>query len=618
MKLRNRNTDMHSLSQQEHVSPGIIGRLTARLPKHALCGVLTGVVAGLLAVSGAQAALTYSGELNPADPSTWTTSTAAYVGQTADGSLTIDGGSTISSSSSYLGYNAGVTGTVAVSGGGSSWTSKSNRYIGYNGTGVMSITNGGVVSSSNGYLGNAAGSAGTVTVDGTGSTWNNSSNLTVANSGSGTLSITNGGAVNVTNTTTVGKLGTINFGGSNGGTLTTGSLYASPSQLSGAGTINTSGILSDMDMAFNATHGTTQTLNMNGVTVNLTQSSTKNLGAGYLGTGSLSITDGVTVASSGGYLGYGAGSAGTATVDGAGSKWTNSTLYIGYNGTGVMSITNGGVVSSSNGYLGNAAGSAGTVTVDGTGSTWNNSSNLTVANSGSGALNITNGGAVNVTNMTTVGKLGTINFGGSNGGTLTTGGLYVGASQLFGTGTINTSGIVSDVNLVFNASQGTTQSLTTNGITFNLTQSTTKDLGVGYLGSGSLAISDGVSVSSAQGYLGYYAGSTGTATIDGANSKWIGTGNFYAGYNGNGTLNVTNGGSGNFSSAVYAASQAGSTGAVNVDGAGSYIGTGAFYIGTGGTGTLAIINGGNVISGSSCQIGGGAGSLGSAIVSGAD
>ena len=75
-----------------------------------------------------------------------------------------------------------------------------------------------------------------------------------------------------------------------------------------------------------------------------------------------------------GYLGYHAGSTGTATVDGTGSTWTNSGyLYIGNSGNGTLNITNGGKVSNSYGYLGYNSGSTGTATVDGTGSTWTNS-----------------------------------------------------------------------------------------------------------------------------------------------------------------------------------------------------------------------------------------------------
>ena len=100
-----------------------------------------------------------------------------------------------------------------------------------------------------------------------------------------------------------------------------------------------------------------------------------------------------------GYIAYKSGSTGTATVSGTGSKWTNSgNLFVGYSGTGTLNIAGGGAVSNSNnpsGYIGYNSGSAGTVTVDGSGSTWTNGWCLYVGCSGSGTLNITNGGTVN-------------------------------------------------------------------------------------------------------------------------------------------------------------------------------------------------------------------------------
>ena len=53
--------------------------------------------------------------------------------------------------------------------------------------------------------------------------------------------------------------GSISFGPS-GGTLTTRSLLASPADLTGVGTINACGIVSDIDLRFDATHKLAQTL----------------------------------------------------------------------------------------------------------------------------------------------------------------------------------------------------------------------------------------------------------------------------------------------------------------------------------------------------------------------
>ncbi|WP_168205985.1 S-layer family protein [Geobacter sp. FeAm09] len=598
----------------------------------------------------AWAGVTSSGDISPAtDPSTWTSSTAAYIGyNTGDGSLGIDGGSTVTDSTARLGYAAGKTGTATVDGSGSKWTNSSGLTLGYYGTGTLTITNGasvtggssgfslGLYAGSNGSVtvngtgstwsssgplnvgysgagtgtvavtnGATAGSGygtianGTVTVDGTGSTWstttmNGSYGLFVGSSGTGTLNITNGSAVSVVGATTVGSLGKINFGTA-GGALTTGMLYASPSLITGTGTINTSGMVSDLDLTLDASHGTTQTVTKNNIAYNLTLAATNPLGFGYLGSGTLSITGGATATSKVGYLGYLAGSTGAATVSGSGSKWTdNAELYIGYSGAGSLAIANGGTVTNTSyGYIGNNAGSTGSVTVDGAGSTWNNSNtqlyvgsfgsgtlaitnagvvsnlgaylgynagssgtvtvdgpgsqwnttgDLTLAYLGTGKLSILNGSKATVTGKTTLGTSGSLDFG-PNGGTLTTGMLYATPAQISGSGTITTNGIISDVNLVFDASHGVSQSFAQNGIVYNLNQSAANPLGVGYLGTGSLNISGGVTVTSSSGYIGgNNASGTGTATVSGANSKWINSGLLNIGTAGTGALSILNGG----------------------------------------------------------------------------
>ena len=47
-------------------------------------------------------------------------------------------------------------------------------------------------------------------------------------------------------------MATLNFGISNGGTLTAGSFYGSPSQIQGTGTINANGLVSDLPLVFNS------------------------------------------------------------------------------------------------------------------------------------------------------------------------------------------------------------------------------------------------------------------------------------------------------------------------------------------------------------------------------
>ena len=68
------------------------------------------------------------------------------------------------------------------------------------------------------------------------------------------------------------------------------------------------------------------------------------------------------------------------------------------------------------------------------------------------------------------------------------------------------------------------------------------DLKVGDSGDGTLNVEAGGVVSNSYGHMGYTVGSTGVATVTGANSKWNNQFALYVGYSGDGTLNVEAGG----------------------------------------------------------------------------
>ena len=114
------------------------------------------------------------------------------------------------------------------------------------------------------------------------------------------------------------------------------------------GTINTKGLVSDVELTFDASHGSIQTLTLNSnpnqnITINFDASeSVECLGAGYSGTGTMSISDASIVESNKGYIGYKSGSTGLVSVNGSGSSWANSSeLYIGKEGNGTLEITGG-------------------------------------------------------------------------------------------------------------------------------------------------------------------------------------------------------------------------------------------------------------------------------------
>jgi len=559
-----------------------------------------------LCVSMGRAAVNSSGDVAPADPAVWTNSTNPIVGEYGLGEVTINNGSAVVARLSYLGKYSGSHGSMTVRDPGSRWTSSSHLGVGQYGVGVLSVVNGGSVSNSQGWIGNNSGSSGEVTVSDPGSTWTNYSGLYVGRSGSGVLNIANGGVVEAVRGVHVaahpGSVGRINF---DSGSLGTVGFLGSISDLSGIGTINTNGIVSDVDLVFDATHGLTQTLALNGagqsITVNLDVNGAGPMGAGYGGGGSLRIADGVVVQSDYGYLGYKSGSTGTATVTGAGSAWINAHwLNVGYfGGHGLLDITDGGAVSNSDCLIGYRSGDSGVVTVSGADSVWTNDGFLRVGDSGSGVLNISDGGLVEVTGETHVsmdpGSDGAVNF---DNGTLTTAGFLGSVSDLSGTGTINTNGLVTDVDLVFDAGGGLAQTLIINGsgrnITVNLDVDGSAPMGAGYQDAGSMHISDGLAVQSTHGYLGRQAGSTGVAIVSGDGSSWENSKTLYVGELGDGVLRITNGGTVRDPFA-FIGHRLGSTGSVVVSGVGStWTNLGRCFVGSEGSGTLHIADGGLV------------------------
>ena len=227
--------------------------------------------------SGSTGSATVSGS-----KSTWTNG-PINVGISGSGTLSVSGGGAVSSGSGSIAGSSGSTSVATVDGVGSTWSNNGSLVVGNSGSGTLSVTNGGAVSSIGGSIGDSSGSTSVATVDGAGSTWTSGSDLYVGNSGSGTLNVTSGGAVSVAGTTYLGfgagSAGAINFG-PNGGTLTTASLAASPSQLTGAGTINARGLVSDVNLLFNSAASLKQTLTFSNsagqnITVNLDMASAR-------------------------------------------------------------------------------------------------------------------------------------------------------------------------------------------------------------------------------------------------------------------------------------------------------------------------------------------------------
>jgi T5SS/PEP-CTERM-associated repeat protein len=568
-------------------------------------GTLSNAVLGVL---GHNAGSTGTATVDGAG-SSWTNSGDIYVGNFGTGTLTIRNGGAVSNGISFLGLRAGSTGTATVDGAGSSWANSGTLNVGYGGTGTLTIQNGGAVSNIDGVLGNNAGSTGTATVDGTGSTWTNSGDLYVGRSGTGTLTIQNGGAVSNAG---FGYLGFV--AGSTGSATVdgAGSAWTNSSTLnvgySGAGTltIQNGGAVSDVTGVLGLGPGSTGSATVDGAGSTWTNSG--DFYVGRSGTGTLTIRNGGNVSNVGiGYLGFTAGTTGTATVDGAGSSWTNSgELYVGNFGTGTLTIQSGGKVSDADGYVGNNAGSIGSATVDGAGSAWTNSSTLNVGVAGTGTLTIQNGGTVSNAGIGLLGvyagSSGTVTVDGAGSSWTNSGNVYVG---ILGTGTltIRNGGAASSPGVVtIGELAGSTGTVTVDGAGSSFTNS---GLVVGSFGTGTLTIQNGGKANTYTSYI-----NTGTTTVNGAGSSWTNSGNLSVGNSRAGTLTIENGGA--VSNVIgWIGVNAGSTGTVTVDGAGSvWTNSDTLAVGQYGTGTLTIANGGAVSTASGMQIAALAGSTG--------
>ena len=356
------------------------------------------------------AAITATGDVLPTDLSTWAQASEVYIGRTSVGELTVDEGSLLSWTT-YIGYGPDSEGTVTIDGNNSTWTINGFVYFGWEGSGNVYVRNGGNVDCGCGLdIGASAGKTATVSVDGPGSKLtvkNYYSDLYVGGSGTATLNISNNGAVEVGGTTYVSYAGgtaAINFGPS-GGTLTTGSLAAPSSQLFGSGTINTRGLITDDNLVLDSPSSLKQTrvlkdLPNQNITINLDLSggigTNGMLGAGYGENGSLTIKNGMTVASYRGCIGCQTGSTGVATVEGDGSCWNAEIINVGLSGYGILNVNDGGTVLSNGGVqIGENLGT-GVVNVRGVGSTLTAGFNgLCIGDQGNGVLNIASGGVVN-------------------------------------------------------------------------------------------------------------------------------------------------------------------------------------------------------------------------------
>ncbi|WP_425397359.1 hypothetical protein [Aeoliella sp.] len=503
---------------------------------------LRSLIASLGEEPGASGTVTVTG-----NDSRWNNDISLNVGRDGNGTLIAESGGVIRSGYGQIAHAPGATGMALISGAGSEWNIDYVLDVGDGGSGTLHVEAGGRVASSSSNLGYDAGSSGTAMVTGEGSEWNTSTQLYVGRFGSGSLTVESGGKV------------------------TAGTLYASLDDLHGDGTITaTQGAVVDADLEFDAAHGTQAVTSFgSGGTLSVTVDA-GNLGVGYKGQGSLTVSDGIVLSGRYGYLGDRPGSVGEATITG-GSQWNSSEdLSIGIQGMGTLRVEAGGQVGNWEGSIGVHSGSTGSATITGADSLWTNGGDLSVGREGSGLLRVEAGGQVSNSKVGYIGyALGSagevtvtgpgsqwnngshlyVGFEGSgtltveDGGQVTASTLFASLDDLHGDGSITAiKGVVLDAEMRFDAGSGVSQTSTFgSGGILNVTVDG-GDLGAGYKGQGSLTVADGIAISSGRGYLGYDSGSVGSAIVTGPGSLWENAAELYVGREGRGTLTVEDGG----------------------------------------------------------------------------
>jgi T5SS/PEP-CTERM-associated repeat protein len=293
-----------------------------------------------------------SGTLNVSHEGALTTAFLG-VGGGGDGTLNAAEGAEVAANVTYLGATAGSHGKIAVSGVGSAFStgdlSFGDPLTPDPGLGLLEITAGGSVTSQSVRqdTGFSMTDPQEAIVSGSSSSWTVIGPLEIAHRGFGRVSIVDGGSLSVTATQT-----TIALGPQSTGKLT----------VSGVGS----------------------------------QMTSSNLRIGDYGAGEFEVLGGATADTGSDELGYRAEGVGTATVDGAGSTWTNlGNLFVGRNGQGTVNVTGGGhLVTGFNTFIGFEPGSKGTVNVVGPGSRLTSTVLRVGGNYGSSALNISGGAKV--------------------------------------------------------------------------------------------------------------------------------------------------------------------------------------------------------------------------------
>jgi T5SS/PEP-CTERM-associated repeat protein len=467
------------------------------------------------------------------------------------GLLAISGGATVNTqTNSWVGLNAGATGEVRVSGGGSQWNTAGQLAIGNSGLGKLTITDGGAVNVAGvSWISLQRGSQGSVLVAGAGSQWNTANQLIVGSLGPGALTIRAGGTASSGTSFVGGALGSTGVASVSGtGSRWTTALLEVGTTGRGVLTIADGGIVNSVGGDIGV-FGAAGAVTVTGANSRWNMSTDLYVGTSPASIGLLAVSDGGGVSARHAWIGN--GSTGTLTVNGVGSAVQfGGQLMVGNDGRGVLDIQSGGAVSANAAWVGNGVGSTGTVFVNGPGTKWNvTGGGVVLGSGGTATLDVRNRGIFTAA--------GSVTVGGANGSTgtmfLRSGAqgsspfqLVVGGSvgaqgtvTLTGPGTTWTSGggFATPVSHGIEVGGRGPGTVTVQNGARLVTPAT---LGVGRLSLGTLNVTSGAMVASHGAVVGLFAGSAGTVLVDAAD--WANTTSLLVGAAGAGMVKVRNGG----------------------------------------------------------------------------
>jgi T5SS/PEP-CTERM-associated repeat protein len=516
------------------------------------------------------------------NPSTWDIDTFLEIGDGGTGTLNVTAGGQVNTHFVNMAFFGGASGTAVVDGNGSALTLTPDL-VGNTGTLVvgvgafagpadplasatLTISNGGLVTNQDAHIGRYLRGHGMVTVDA--GTWTNNWYVVVGEEGFGRLEVRNGGLVSISGDLDVG------LGSAEGNAV--------------AGTGGELSILSGGRVTGHYVSVAYYAPGVGHVTVDgpgsvLSQPADL-LDVGVRGTATLTVSNGGMVASGYGVIGDVRGASGAVTVtgvhSGVRSTWAVAPanyLIVGLGNDdsntvtsgvaqGSLSILDGGLVTSGPAYIASYRNSSGTALVSGVnaapapstwailggmdvGQGWDVNGTIT-SGAGVGLLTVQQGGLLTTTGLFLLGD----QPNGQGTVVLTDPNTRIGSDAefvvgWFGTGSLTASNgaLLQSHKLISPTNSAGVLGVEANGIGAatvtgagsrweNVDGSLSVGLGNNGInteagGTGVLRVEHSGVVTSINGYIARFPGSTGKATVTDSNSMWLVTGNLYIGGN---------------------------------------------------------------------------------------